>query len=265
LGASDTPYICYADTGLGYKGIVQKFNGAYWQPVGPAMPSLGQTTFITMAAATDGTLYTAYNDMGAGSKLHVMKYDGSNWASLGSPALSASGVYEAALAIGPDGTPYVAYSDSAYAWKLSVLKYTGGAWAPVGSIGFSPFDAVSLTLAVPHTDKIYAAFARDIDNGYESNVMIPGPLVAVQQVNNIASTTLTISPNPTTGTLHITLTSPINEPAHITITNILGETIQQYTTTTNKETPARLNAPPGLYFITATNTTGTQSAKVIVK
>lgn len=76
---------------------------------------------------------------------------------------------------------------------------------------------------------------------------------------------LHISPNPNTGTSTINCSSPTNEPALLTITDITGRLIRQLSTTTNKDTEVQLKAPPGMYFITVTTPTGKCTSKMIIE
>jgi len=75
---------------------------------------------------------------------------------------------------------------------------------------------------------------------------------------------LTIFPNPNDGALTLSVTTPTNEQATITITNILGEKIKQFTTTTNVATQVKMEMPEGVYFISATTASGRWNEKVVV-
>ena len=77
--------------------------------------------------------------------------------------------------------------------------------------------------------------------------------------------TLQIWPSPNNGTFTIFLPAPTTESLQVTITDIIGQTIKETTATTNKNIPMLLDAPPGMYFVTALTSMGKQTAKVVVK
>ncbi len=73
---------------------------------------------------------------------------------------------------------------------------------------------------------------------------------------------ITIAPNPNGGSF--TLTLPGNpQPAHITITNLLGQKIKEFTTATTTQN-IQLNSPHGIYFLSVTTASGEWCSKVVV-
>jgi hypothetical protein len=78
-------------------------------------------------------------------------------------------------------------------------------------------------------------------------------------------TALNIFPNPTQSSFTLTLSSPTNETAKITITNMLGEKVKEMTIATNKETDLQLRVPPGVYFISGVMNGGILSGKIVVE
>ncbi len=76
---------------------------------------------------------------------------------------------------------------------------------------------------------------------------------------------LSVFPNPNYGTFILTLSSPINEPASVVITNIMGAQVMVFTTTTNKETEIKLHVAKGMYFVSASTAQGRWSGKVVVE
>lgn len=75
---------------------------------------------------------------------------------------------------------------------------------------------------------------------------------------------LAVYPNPNTGTFVIQLSAAANEPARITVTDITGRTIKDFTIPTNNDTPLQLNQP-GMYFVTAITEAGRWCRKVVVQ
>ncbi len=93
-----------------------------------------------------------------------------------------------------------------------------------------------------------------------------GRTTATLDVNEVAATNdLKIFPNPNTGTFTVNVSSGIDEPLTVVITNILGERINEITTTTNKATEIILEQPAGMYLLFASTAHGNYSAKVVVK
>lgn len=87
--------------------------------------------------------------------------------------------------------------------------------------------------------------------------------VSVPKINN-PDQDLTIYPNPSTGNFTIKLSSPSNEPVPVIITNALGEKINETTAAANQPISIALNAPPGIYFLSAATSMGTCIREVIV-
>ena len=61
------------------------------------------------------------------------------------------------------------------------------------------------------------------------------------------------------------LISGINEPVEVTITNVIGEKISQFTTTTNMVTDIILNKAAGIYILSANTIHGRFVAKITVE
>ncbi len=85
----------------------------------------------------------------------------------------------------------------------------------------------------------------------------------VTNVNNVMAAVTTF-PDPSHGSFTIRIHAAATENAQITITNIIGETVQALTTTTNTDTQTQLDAPPGIYIISALTTEGEQTSKIVV-
>ena len=88
----------------------------------------------------------------------------------------------------------------------------------------------------------------------------------VNTLSNPLQSELKVYPNPNWGTFNLNLASENNEQAFVTVTNLVGAKVKEFTTVTNKETEIRLdNAAPGIYFITASTLQGKFVAKFIVE
>ena len=87
----------------------------------------------------------------------------------------------------------------------------------------------------------------------------------IAPINNKPSM-LTVFPNPNTGIFNVTITTQINEPAYVLITNILGTKVLEETLSTNTETELHLNnCAKGTYIMTATVGLKKYYSKIIVE
>jgi len=84
-------------------------------------------------------------------------------------------------------------------------------------------------------------------------------------VNKGAAAELKVYPNPNGGTFSLSLLSDIDEPVHVTITDVLGQKITELSIMTNKEVQITLNQAAGVYMVTATTGNGRYLAKITVE
>ncbi len=87
--------------------------------------------------------------------------------------------------------------------------------------------------------------------------------LGVGTVNNTGAA-INVYPNPNEGTLTVKVSSPVQEPATIVITNITGQKIYENATFTNRSLDIKLDAPDGLYFLSATTAHGVVNQKIVV-
>ncbi len=88
---------------------------------------------------------------------------------------------------------------------------------------------------------------------------------AVYPVTTNDADELKVYPNPNNGSFNMNLISGINEPVEVTITNVIGEKISQFTTTTNMVTNIILNKAAGIYILSANTIHGRFVAKITVE
>jgi len=86
--------------------------------------------------------------------------------------------------------------------------------------------------------------------------------VATTQEANAAQ--LEIFPNPNNGSFTLNLVSPNDEPVSVRVTNIIGQQVYTFSTTTNKQEEIKLDSAPGIYFVSASTAGGKYMAKVNV-
>jgi hypothetical protein len=80
-----------------------------------------------------------------------------------------------------------------------------------------------------------------------------------------AAGSLSVVPNPAKGTFALNLETPVTSSVNVTITNVVGQVVKEFTTTSNLQTNVRLDQPAGLYIITATTETGKYTTKLIIE
>jgi len=78
-------------------------------------------------------------------------------------------------------------------------------------------------------------------------------------------TGLTVYPNPGHRTFTVALSAGTKEETRFVIANILGTKIKEFTAPANTFIDITLDTPPGIYFLTATNTYGAWSGKIVVQ
>jgi Secretion system C-terminal sorting domain len=80
------------------------------------------------------------------------------------------------------------------------------------------------------------------------------------------ATQLSVFPNPAShGIFTCNIITDTNDDAKLVITNILGQVVLRASCITNTPSSITLNAPPGLYFITAHTSTGKITSKLVVE
>ncbi len=278
IDTGGTPYVVYADFSAddGFTGAasVRKFNGSSWVFVGSPGFATPNSYYATIAIDKYGTPYVAFeSSTGAASS---MKYNGSSWIPVGSLDFSAGGIGWTDIVINRNGIPYVAYSDYVYGNNATVMEFTtptspitgidtvcigatttlsdstiGGTWSS-GNVSIATVASGAGVVTGVSTGTVaisYTAFSGTVFT-----------IVTVNLCTTGISPILTRNPS---FTLH--LTTPQNESAKITITNILGEKVKQLTNTTNTDTQIQLNSPPGIYFISATTKEGSVNEKIVLE
>jgi uncharacterized protein YjdB len=75
---------------------------------------------------------------------------------------------------------------------------------------------------------------------------------------------LLIAPNPASGQIILNLETGTTGNASVTITNVVGEKMKQFTMPVNKNYDLNLDVPSGLYFINATTGNESYSGKIII-
>ncbi len=87
---------------------------------------------------------------------------------------------------------------------------------------------------------------------------------SVANFNATGTGSMSILPNPNTGTFKLTLATPTNEKATVIVTNAVGQKVKELVVNTNEANEVLLDTAAGVYFITANTKTGRFSSRVVV-
>ena len=111
-------------------------------------------------------------------------------------------------------------------------------------------------LAVDNAGNIYFSDWR-----YNRVNYITSTVTAVKSVDKDLMD-LGIYPNPNNGSFTVNVTSANTGKVNIVISNVVGEKVGEFSTETNKPFVVELNSPSGIYFVHATNASGSLTGKV---
>jgi hypothetical protein len=172
-------------------------------------------------------------------------------------------VFFTSIAISSSGIPYVVYSDEGNGYGATVMKYDDTGWINVGNTDFSACIASYTSIAIDGGGTAYVAY-EDGNDSQKATVMKYG---FPNQVKNIPAQTssLSLSPNPSTGLFNLHISSPQDETATIIITNMLGNKVKELKAAANIDVAVQLDASPGVYFVTAKTQNETVTEKVVVE
>ncbi len=125
------------------------------------------------------------------------------------------------------------------------------------------FIGASFNDTTPSWHRIQDVWLVEVDsNGCENAFCAP---VSVQQAPEVKGGTLSVFPNPNTGSFTIRLSAAANEPIAVVISSITGAAVRQFTGTTNKDTEVVLHVPPGMYLISVSTASGRWVQKMVVE
>ena len=158
--------------------------------------------------------------------------------------------------------------DNVYTGTSTALSNTatGGIWT-TSNTSISTVSATGLAYGIaPGIDSIIYTFTNTCGT---ANTYFTFEVLAdtVSGINNIIAgiNKLSIIPNPAKENFIISVSSTFNEPATITITNMIGEKLKEITGNTNQPIDASLNAPAGIYLLNASTPHGNMGSKIVIE
>ncbi|MBX2904568.1 MAG: T9SS type A sorting domain-containing protein [Taibaiella sp.] len=160
---------------------------------------------------------------------------------------------------------------------ITTVGGTGGSWLTDSTGDYGPATAVGLggeAICLDTCGNIFLTGWRHRiralvpvvpTDSWLCGLKLTQPVNGVSSLRGAALQGISIAPNPGSGLFMLTIGSQANEVAEVAITDITGRIVQVQRMQTNKETSLQLQAPPGLYLVTATTASGRASAKIIVE
>ncbi len=144
----------------------------------------------------------------------------------------------------------------------------GGTWSTSNSVvaGVSPAGIVSGV--TPGT----ATISYTVSNGCGSRVATHSVSVMSHDQCNVQAgsvanteTELKVYPNPNKGMFTLNLLSENDEPVRVVISNVIGNKIKEFTTSSNKATEVNLNVASGIYLLSVYTSGGKFVTKVTIE
>ncbi|MCW3123800.1 MAG: surface protein, partial [Flavipsychrobacter sp.] len=162
---------------------------------------------------------------------------------------------------------------------LGLLELTpGGTWSSssfftafVTGTTVSGFEVGAVIGILPGV----ATITYTVNNGCgKSTATVDITVLSIEECNllgplknnavSIVDDGLKVYPNPSSGTFNLNLSAATTQDVQVVITNMVGESVSSFTTTTNKVNDITLDVPPGIYFINAATATVKYKAKVTI-
>ncbi len=218
--------------------------GGTWSSLNSSVATVASTGVVTGVSA--GTAIISYNDGTTGSASTTVTVTTGTPTAITGPTVVCT-------------TTHIILSDAVAGgvWSSSA---TGVATAGTNGV-ISGVTAGSTTISYTVTNAC--------GTGTVTHTVTVKPLggTCVSAVNPTTAigTELKVFPNPNSGSFTVNLQSDENTQADVVITNMVGETIKEFTTMTNKETEVTIYRPVGIYFLTARTTQGIYVSRVLLQ
>jgi hypothetical protein len=115
------------------------------------------------------------------------------------------------------------------------------------------------------TAVISYSISQSCGSGYATTVVTVNVCnVGVKNIRGNGGTAIKLYPNPNNGAFTLFVSSQVDEQALITVTNILGEEVMEYTAIANKAVDIKLDKAAGIYFVNAVTANGRWCQKLTV-
>ena len=87
----------------------------------------------------------------------------------------------------------------------------------------------------------------------------------VSAATTVVAEGIHVYPDPNNGTFTFNFSSPNDESVKVSVTNVTGMKVKEFTSVSNREMQVQMDVPAGLYFITASAESGKCTEKLIVR
>ncbi len=236
--------LCIGDS----TGLSDTTLGGVWSSSAPGIAMVNSSGIVTgLSAGTVTISYTVTNSCGSGYAIHTITV---------TPAPNAGTITGIDTICAGTGTT-LADSAAGGTW-LSSNNAIATVDLATGSV--SGLIAGLTTVYYVVTNSCGSDTARHLLHVRDAGTCPTG-------VGNIRQiiTNFQIAPNPNKGSFVINLASPLTEELILVITNILGQKVKELIIRTNVETAVKLDAPAGIYFITAEVNGKRVTEKVVIE
>jgi len=272
--AAGTAVISYTASGCTVSIVVTVSNPPVAGPItGVSSACVGLTTSLT--GATPGGTWTSSNPAvgtvstagvvsGISAGTTIISYTVTN--GCGSATATLSVTVGTSLSVAP-----ITGIDSVCPGRTDTLHdiTTGGVWSSTNTSLATVSATGVVTGVAPGYDTIVYTITNSCGSAsakFRIKVRNPsGCPTGLPSVAEITEDGLHVYPNPNTGNFRLSLSTEENEPAQVTITNVVGERVFETTVTNNSNTEITMQQPPGMYFISARTSLRRYVTKVMIR
>jgi hypothetical protein len=129
----------------------------------------------------------------------------------------------------------------------------GGVWSSYNTSIATAGSTGIVTGGASGTDTIYYTVTNSCGTARAKQVFVVRLSTAcsldADPANTAGSCGVTLFPNPNAGAFTMYLSSEYSEEAYVTVSNAVGDKVNELTTTTNKQTPVNVHLAAGIYLL----------------
>ncbi len=143
---------------------------------------------------------------------------------------------------------------------------TGGVWGVTNTSIAGVSTAGAVFAIAPGLDTVTYAVTNGCGTSTATYPINTTPcLNGIEPVNTIQGIHTKLYPNPTKGVFTMRISSGFDEPAQISITNVLGRQIKQLSVNTNSTLEINCGLTSGVYLISVNTSQGTNVSRLVVE
>jgi len=252
VDGSGTLYIAYQDCVNGCMATVMSYNytDSSWEPIGKPGFSQGPAQNTAIAIGS-GIPYVVFQDASVNNAATVMQYGDAGWVPVGKPGISQ----------GPAGSPVIAaYSGGPYIGYTDLSTHNLGTVTLYGPITpYSPtcgilyfYDATGNRIYRTDTCIDNAPVSKTTSGGVNSTANHSQAQTILSNSNS--TITANVYPNPTQGTVNITVSQPLSD-ANVSLLDVNGAVIKKMNMTGSISSLDLSGFASGTYLVEIQSTT----------